>query len=75
MMINESSVFQHQISNSIFISSFYSGLHYLGPNAGEVMQGFAAAIKCGLNKAALDSTIGIHPTNAEVGPRFDLHIF
>jgi len=42
------------------------GLHYLGPNAGEVMQGFAAAIKCGLNKAALDSTIGIHPTNAEV---------
>nr|CAB3267403.1 thioredoxin reductase 3 [Phallusia mammillata] len=42
------------------------GLHYLGPNAGEVMQGFAAAMKCGLTKSQLDATIGIHPTNAEM---------
>lgn len=42
------------------------GLHYLGPNAGEVMQGFAAAMKCGLTKAQLDATVGIHPTNAEL---------
>ncbi|XP_078488103.1 thioredoxin reductase 1, cytoplasmic-like [Ciona intestinalis] len=42
------------------------GLHYLGPNAGEVMQGFAAAMKCGITKAQLDQTIGIHPTTAEL---------
>lgn len=45
------------------------GFHVLGPNAGEVTQGFAAALKCGLTKAQLDSTIGIHPVCAEVGPR------
>lgn len=42
------------------------GMHYFGPNAGEVMQGFAAAMKCGLTKEKLDQTIGIHPTSAEV---------
>eukprot|EP00873_Tetraselmis_striata_P022196 jgi/Tetstr1/442460/TSEL_003206.t1 len=41
------------------------GLHYYGPNAGEVMQGFATAMRCGLTKEALDDTIGIHPTTAE----------
>lgn len=44
------------------------GFHVLGPNAGEVTQGFAAALKCGLTKKQLDSTIGIHPVCAEVGP-------
>ena len=43
------------------------GFHFLGPNAGEVTQGFAVAMKCGLTKTTLDSTIGIHPTCAEVG--------
>ncbi|XP_019345250.1 thioredoxin reductase 1, cytoplasmic isoform X3 [Alligator mississippiensis] len=42
------------------------GFHVLGPNAGEVTQGFAAAIKCGLTKEKLDSTIGIHPVCAEI---------
>ena len=42
------------------------GFHVLGPNAGEVTQGFAAALKCGLTKDQLDSTIGIHPVCAEV---------
>nr|XP_054301085.1 thioredoxin reductase 1, cytoplasmic isoform X2 [Pongo pygmaeus] len=42
------------------------GFHVLGPNAGEVTQGFAAALKCGLTKKQLDSTIGIHPVCAEV---------
>ncbi|KAL4623643.1 thioredoxin reductase 3-like [Arapaima gigas] len=42
------------------------GFHYLGPNAGEVTQGFAAAMKCGLTKEQLDDTIGIHPTCAEI---------
>ena len=41
------------------------GFHYAGPNAGEVMQGYAVAITAGLNKAAFDETISIHPTNAE----------
>uniref|UniRef100_A0A7M4G302 thioredoxin-disulfide reductase (NADPH) n=2 Tax=Crocodylus porosus TaxID=8502 RepID=A0A7M4G302_CROPO len=42
------------------------GFHVLGPNAGEITQGFAAAIKCGLTKELLNETIGIHPTSAEV---------
>ena len=41
------------------------GLHYAGPHAGEVMQGFAVAIRIGMTKQQLDSTIGIHPTCAE----------
>ncbi|XP_071584703.1 thioredoxin reductase 1, cytoplasmic isoform X3 [Heliangelus exortis] len=42
------------------------GFHVLGPNAGEITQGFAAAIKCGVTKEQLDSTIGIHPVCAEI---------
>uniref|UniRef100_A0A8C0AKQ0 Thioredoxin reductase 3 n=1 Tax=Bos mutus grunniens TaxID=30521 RepID=A0A8C0AKQ0_BOSMU len=42
------------------------GFHVLGPNAGEITQGFAAAMKCGLTKQLLDDTIGIHPTCGEV---------
>ncbi|CAM4619466.1 hypothetical protein PO909_006287 [Leuciscus waleckii] len=42
------------------------GFHYLGPNAGEVTQGFGAAMKCGITKDQLDHTIGIHPTCAEI---------
>lgn len=41
------------------------GMHMVGHGAAEIMQGFAAAIKCGATKAQLDSTIGIHPTTAE----------
>ncbi|CAA9431376.1 MAG: Glutathione reductase [uncultured Ramlibacter sp.] len=41
------------------------GLHMVGPDAGEVVQGFAVAIKAGATKAVFDSTIGIHPTVAE----------
>ncbi|ODM92618.1 Thioredoxin reductase 3 [Orchesella cincta] len=41
------------------------GFHYLGPNAGEVTQGFAVALRLGATKADFDSTIGIHPTTAE----------
>uniref|UniRef100_A0A8D3DZX6 thioredoxin-disulfide reductase (NADPH) n=1 Tax=Scophthalmus maximus TaxID=52904 RepID=A0A8D3DZX6_SCOMX len=42
------------------------GFHYLGPNAGEVTQGFGTAMKCRVTKEQLDGTIGIHPTCAEV---------
>jgi thioredoxin reductase (NADPH) len=41
------------------------GLHILSPNAGDVCQGFAVAMKCGLTKEHLDASIGIHPTIAE----------
>jgi len=41
------------------------GLHVVGPDAGEIVQGFAVAIKCGATKAQFDATIGIHPTSAE----------
>ncbi|CAK65577.1 unnamed protein product (macronuclear) [Paramecium tetraurelia] len=41
------------------------GLHYLGPNAGEVMQGFGVAVKLGMKLSDLQRTVGIHPTNAE----------
>uniref|UniRef100_A0A8C4F634 Thioredoxin-disulfide reductase n=1 Tax=Dicentrarchus labrax TaxID=13489 RepID=A0A8C4F634_DICLA len=47
--------------------SLLIGFHYLGPNAGEVTQGFGVAMKCGATKEQLDNTIGIHPTCAEVG--------
>jgi glutathione reductase (NADPH) len=41
------------------------GLHMVGADAGEVIQGFAVAMKAGATKAIFDSTIGIHPTAAE----------
>jgi glutathione reductase (NADPH) len=41
------------------------GLHMVGPDAGEVVQGFAVAMKAGATKQMFDSTIGIHPTAAE----------
>uniref|UniRef100_A0A7N8YQ42 thioredoxin-disulfide reductase (NADPH) n=1 Tax=Mastacembelus armatus TaxID=205130 RepID=A0A7N8YQ42_9TELE len=50
------------------------GFHYLGPNAGEVTQGFGAAMKCGVTKEQLDSTIGIHPTCAEVRRQLCLYL-
>jgi glutathione reductase (NADPH) len=41
------------------------GMHMVGPDAGEIIQGFAVAIRAGATKAVFDSTIGIHPTAAE----------
>ncbi len=41
------------------------GLHMVGSDAGEIVQGFAVAMKAGATKAVFDSTIGIHPTAAE----------
>ena len=41
------------------------GAHMVGPDAGEITQGLAVAIKAGATKAQFDSTIGIHPTSAE----------
>ena len=50
------------------------GLHYLGPNAGEVTQGFGIALKMKATKADFDNLIGIHPTTAEV-KWFEIQLF
>jgi glutathione reductase (NADPH) len=41
------------------------GVHIVGPEAGEIIQGVAVALKCGATKAQFDATIAIHPTTAE----------
>ena len=41
------------------------GAHMLGPEAAEIIQGVAIAVKLGATKAQFDATIGIHPTTAE----------
>lgn len=41
------------------------GMHMVGPDAGEIIQGFAVAMQCGVTKAQVDATIGVHPTIAE----------
>jgi glutathione reductase (NADPH) len=41
------------------------GCHMVGPEAGEIIQGLAIAVKCRATKAQFDATIGIHPTAAE----------
>lgn len=41
------------------------GVHMVGAEAGEIIQGIAIAIKAGATKAVFDATVGIHPTSAE----------
>ncbi|MDO9318748.1 MAG: glutathione-disulfide reductase [Gammaproteobacteria bacterium] len=41
------------------------GIHMLGADAGEIVQGLAVAINAGATKADFDATLGIHPTVAE----------
>lgn len=41
------------------------GVHMCGEDAGEIIQGFAVALRAGASKQLFDSTIGIHPTGAE----------
>ena len=41
------------------------GCHMIGPDAGEIIQGLAVALRCNATKAQFDATIGIHPTAAE----------
>ena len=41
------------------------GVHMIGSDAGEIIQGIAIALKAGATKATFDATIGIHPTAAE----------
>ena len=41
------------------------GVHAVGDDAPEMMQGIAVALKAGAKKSDFDKTIGIHPTSAE----------
>ena len=41
------------------------GLHYIGDDAAEIIQGFSVAVVKGLKKADFEKTIGIHPSSAE----------
>jgi glutathione reductase (NADPH) len=41
------------------------GMHMVGADAPEIIQGLAVALKCGVTKKQLDATVGIHPTVAE----------
>lgn len=41
------------------------GCHMVGPDAGEIVQGMAVALKAGATKQIFDETLGIHPTAAE----------
>lgn len=41
------------------------GCHMVGPEAGEIIQGLAIALKAGATKQIFDETIGVHPSAAE----------
>jgi glutathione reductase (NADPH) len=41
------------------------GIHMMGSEAGEIIQGLAVAMNAGATKAHFDMTLGIHPTTAE----------
>lgn len=41
------------------------GIHMIGPDAPEIMQAAAVAVKAGLTKSDFDATVAIHPTMAE----------
>src|SRR3954471_13607744 len=41
------------------------GCHMLGPDAPEIIQGLAIAIKAGATKRIFDQTVGLHPSAAE----------
>ncbi|VVO74874.1 glutathione-disulfide reductase [Pseudomonas fluorescens] len=41
------------------------GCHMVGPDAGEIIQGLAIALKAGATKRDFDETIAVHPTSAE----------
>jgi glutathione reductase (NADPH) len=41
------------------------GLHMIGPDAPEILQAAAVAVKAGLTKDAFDRTVALHPSMAE----------
>lgn len=49
-----------------FLQERILGLHVLGPNAGEMTQGYVIGMKLGATKEDFDRSIGIHPTCSEI---------
>ncbi len=41
------------------------GAHVVAPDAAEIIQGIAVALKAGAKKSDFDATLGVHPTVAE----------
>jgi glutathione reductase (NADPH) len=41
------------------------GIHMIGPDAPEILQAAAVAVKAGLTKAQFDETVALHPTMSE----------
>ena len=41
------------------------GIHMIGPDAAEILQAAAVAVRAGLTKRAFDDTVALHPTMAE----------
>ena len=41
------------------------GIHMIGPDAPEILQAAAIAVKAGLTKAQFDATLALHPTMSE----------
>ena len=41
------------------------GVHMIGPDAPEILQSAAVAVKAGLTKDQFDATVALHPTMAE----------
>jgi glutathione reductase (NADPH) len=41
------------------------GIHMIGPDAPEILQAAAVAVKAGLTKEAFDDTVALHPSMAE----------
>ena len=42
-----------------------AGIHYMGPNAGDIIQGWALCVKKGVTYRELIETVGVHPTCGE----------
>lgn len=69
----------HRLDNACYVKLICNkkdnerviGMHIVGPNAGEIIQGYAIAFKTGATKEHFDDLIGIHPTNAEVFTTLD----
>jgi glutathione reductase (NADPH) len=59
---NERSLMKLIVDN---VSDRVVGLHMVGPDAGEILQGMAIAMRSGATKTDFDRTVGIHPTAAE----------
>lgn len=55
---------ERDIKSSMFQEKVI-GFHVISPNAGEITQGYAVAMKLGAKKSDFDSTICIHPTCSE----------